>query len=128
MAARARPLSPHLQVYRLPLVALMSISHRATGVILALGLLLIACWLGSVAYGPDVYGPISGFVHGWIGRLFLFLWSACLYFHLCNGIRHLAWDLGFGFKLPEAHRNNRIVLGGTVVLTLLTWIVAAVAG
>lgn len=124
MASRARPLSPHLQVYRLPLVALMSISHRITGVILSVGSLLLACWLGSVAYGPSAYGRMSAFFGSWFGHLLLFGWSVALYFHLCNGIRHLFWDIGRGFELADAKRANIYVLVAAAVLTVATWAVA----
>jgi succinate dehydrogenase / fumarate reductase cytochrome b subunit len=122
MAARARPLSPHLQVYRLPLVAIMSITHRITGLGLAIGTILLAVWLGGGAYSPKAYAAVSGFLGSWLGYLLLFGWSVALYFHLCNGIRHLFWDVGKGFELPDARRANGIVLVSTVVLTAATWI------
>lgn len=124
MAARARPLSPHLQVYRLPLVAIMSITHRITGIGLALGTILLAAWLGGGAYSPEAYAGMSAFLGSWLGYLLLFGWSVALYFHLCNGIRHLFWDIGRGFELVDAHRANGIVLAATVVLTVATWLVA----
>jgi len=124
MAARPRPLSPHLQVYRLPLVAVMSFTHRITGVGLAVGTILLAIWLGGGAYSPGAYAAVSGFLGSWLGYLLLFAWSVALYFHLCNGIRHLFWDIGRGFALADAHRANGIVLAGTVALTAVTWIAA----
>ena len=122
MAARARPLSPHLQVYRLPLVSIMSITHRITGLGLAIGTLLLAAWLGGGAYSPAAYGAMSAFLGSWLGYLLLFGWSVALYFHLCNGIRHLFWDVGKGFELPDARRSNGLVLVATLVLTIITWI------
>lgn len=124
MAARARPLSPHLQVYRLPLVSLMSITHRITGLGLAIGTILLAAWLGGGAYSPEAYAGMSSFLGSWFGYLLLIGWSIALYFHLCNGIRHLFWDIGRGFELAQAHRSNVIVLVATVVLTVVTWLVA----
>jgi len=124
MAARARPLSPHLQIYRLPLVAIMSITHRITGIGLALGTILLAAWLGGGAYSPEAYAGMSGFLGSWFGYLLLIGWSIALYFHLCNGIRHLFWDIGRGFELAQAHRANGIVLAATVILTVVTWAVA----
>lgn len=124
MAARARPLSPHLQIYRLPLVALMSITHRLTGVALAIGTILLAIWLGGGAYSPSLYAGVSSFLGSWFGYLLLLGWSVALYFHLCNGIRHLFWDIGRGYELPQAHRANAIVLVATLVLTVATWIAA----
>lgn len=124
MAARPRPLSPHLQVYRLPLVALMSITHRITGVGLVLGTILLAAWLGSGAYSPAAYAEMSAFLGSWLGYLLLFGWSVALYFHLCNGIRHLFWDIGRGFELVDAKRANGIVLAAAGLLTIVTWIAA----
>ena len=125
MSVRPRPLSPHLQVYRLPLVAVMSITHRITGVALAAGTILLAFWLGGGAYSPSAYARVSAFLGSWIGYLLLFAWSVALYYHLCNGIRHLWWDVGRGFELPAAHRANAMVIAGTVILTAATWIAVA---
>jgi len=124
MAARTRPLSPHLQVYRFPLVAVMSITHRITGVGLAIGTILLAAWLGSGAYSPEAYAAMSAFLGSWLGYLLLFGWSVALYYHLCNGVRHLFWDIGKGFALADAHRANGIVLAATAVLTVVTWVAA----
>lgn len=124
MAARPRPLSPHLQVYRLPLVALMSITHRITGIGLVIGTILLAAWLGSGAYSPAAYAGMSAFLGSWLGYLLLFGWSVALYFHLCNGIRHLFWDIGRGFALADAKRANGIVLAAAGLLTIVTWIAA----
>lgn len=124
MAARTRPLSPHLQVYRLPLVSIMSITHRITGVALVVGTILLAAWLGGGAYSPEAYADMSAFLGSWIGYVLLFGWSVALYYHLCNGIRHLFWDIGKGFALADAHRSNVIVLVATVILVAVTWIVA----
>lgn len=122
-----RPLSPHLQIYRLPLVALMSISHRITGVALAAGTILLALWLGSAAYGPDSFDLVSDLLGSWIGLLILFGFSIAFNYHLCNGLRHLLWDIGRGFELSTVKNSNRLVIAGAVLLTLLTWIVGITA-
>ena len=122
-----RPLSPHLQVYRLPLTALLSISHRATGVGLSLGLLLLVWLLAAAAGGPDSYATVHGIYASFLGQLIIFLFTFALYFHFCNGIRHLIWDLGYGFDMEVADRNSKIVLGAAAGLTLLTWIIALAA-
>ncbi len=124
MTSRPRPTSPHLQIYRLPLVAMMSITHRITGVGLAIGTILLAAWLGSGAYSPAAYARMSAFLGSWLGYLLLLGWSVALYYHLCNGIRHLVWDVGRGFELPQVHRANWIVLSATALLTVATWAVA----
>jgi succinate dehydrogenase / fumarate reductase cytochrome b subunit len=121
MTSRNRPLSPHLQVYRLPLLAILSITHRATGVALAVGTLLLVYWLGSAAYGPAAYAAASGLIGSPIGILLLFGWTIALYYHLSNGIRHLLWDAGWGFEIPQAYKSGQIVLGATAVLTVVTW-------
>ena len=120
----ARPLSPHLQVYRLPLAAWLSISHRITGIGLSLGLLLLVWWVASAAYGPYAYHTAIVFLGSPIGYLLLFGFSASLFFHLCNGIRHLLWDSGRNFDIPATKRGNVFVLAGTLVLTVAAWAVA----
>lgn len=122
MTPSNRPLSPHLQIYRLPLVALMSISHRITGVALAAGTLLLALWLGAAAYGPDSFDLVSDLLGSWLGMLILFGFSVAFNYHLCNGLRHLVWDAGRGFALTTVKTSNRLVLAGTVLLTAATWI------
>ena len=124
MTSLNRPLSPHLQVYRLPLVAILSITHRITGVALSAGTLLLAIWLGSAAYGPEAYDQVSALMASPIGLIVLFGFSAAFYYHLCNGIRHLVWDFGKGFELPTVRRNNLLVLAGAAVLTIGTWAIA----
>lgn len=89
-----RPLSPHLQVYKLPLTALMSISHRITGAGLAIGTILVTAFLISAATSEDAYNTVMGIATSAFGQIILFLWSAALYFHMCNGVRHMLWDTG----------------------------------
>jgi succinate dehydrogenase / fumarate reductase, cytochrome b subunit len=124
MASHARPLSPHLQIYRLPLVAITSITHRITGVALSAGLLLLSCWLAAAASGPETFQPIHDLIASVAGRIVMIGFSAALFFHLINGIRHLIWDTGRGLNLTCAQTSNRVVIGATVVLTALAWIIA----
>lgn len=124
MANPNRPLSPHLQVYRLPLTALMSISHRITGIGLTLGTLLLTWWIAAAAYGPEAYAQVQGFLSSWIGLVLLLGFSFALYFHLCNGIRHLIWDAGRSFELEQVRRADFTVLIGAAALTALTWVMA----
>jgi succinate dehydrogenase / fumarate reductase, cytochrome b subunit len=121
---RERPLSPHLQIYRQGLTGTMSISHRITGVALAGGTLLLVCWLIAAASGPQAFASLQNFMGSWIGLLLLFGWSASLFYHLANGIRHLFWDAGFGFELKTAYASGWAVLAATVVLTLIAWGIA----
>jgi succinate dehydrogenase / fumarate reductase cytochrome b subunit len=117
----ARPLSPHLQIYRLPLAAVLSITHRITGVGLTIGTLLLTYWVVSAAYGPDAYGRFQNVIASPIGYLLLFGFSVAAFFHLCNGIRHLFWDMGKNFEISETNRANAVVIAGTILLTAATW-------
>lgn len=118
-----RPLSPHLQIYKPQLTSVLSISHRITGIALAAGTLLLVAWIVGAAKGPDAFAIVSGFLRNPLGLLLLFGWSAALFYHLANGIRHLFWDAGYGFELETAYRSGWIVVGATVVLTGLAWII-----
>ncbi|MBN8890297.1 MAG: succinate dehydrogenase, cytochrome b556 subunit [Acetobacteraceae bacterium SCN 69-10] len=118
-----RPLSPHLQVYKPQITSVLSIFHRMTGVALSAGTLLLVWWLVAAATSEGAYATVSGFIRSPIGWLLLFGWSVALWFHFCNGIRHLFWDFGHGFELPQVHASGKAVLVATGVLTLLTWIV-----
>lgn len=119
-----RPLSPHLQVYKLPMTALMSISHRATGIILAVGCLLISCFLVAAASSQLCYDKLMLYAMTPYGTAFLFAWSFALYYHLCNGIRHLIWDTVHLLDQKKAIAAGWIVLLATAALTAGTWYVA----
>ena len=127
MTAHDRPLSPHLQVYRPQLTAILSITHRLTGLALTIGTLLFTYWLVAAASGEAAYETASDVIGSFFGRLFLFGWSIALFYHLCNGIRHLFWDAGYGYELPVAYRSGYAVLAGTGALTLIAWIAGYVA-
>jgi succinate dehydrogenase / fumarate reductase, cytochrome b subunit len=124
MISDKRPLSPHLQVYRLPFIVVMSITHRLTGVGLVAGALLLVYWLVAAANGPAAYADAQRLLGSLVGKLFLFLWTWALFYHMANGIRHLAWDLGYGFELESADRSGMSVVIASVVLTVLTWLIA----
>ena len=123
MSRAKRPLSPHLQVYRPQLTSVLSITHRLSGVALGVGTLLLVYWLASAAAGPEAFENAQSFVGSFLGRLLLFGWTLGLFFHLCNGIRHLFWDIGMGFELDDVYRSGWTVVVATAVLSLLTWIV-----
>ena len=122
MSTDGRPLSPHLQVYRPQLTSVLSILHRATGIALAVGTLLLVFWLLSAATGPGRFATAQAFMGHWVGRLLLFGWSFALFYHLLNGIRHLFWDAGLGFELKSAYASGRAVVIGAVALTFIAWI------
>lgn len=128
MAQARRPLSPHLQIYRWYLTMALSIAHRVTGVGLVLGMLLLTWWLLALAGGPDSFATVQAVMHNFLGGLILFGFTVALFFHLLNGIRHLVWDAGWGFEKHEAHMTGMAVLGGTAVLSVLTWILVLALG
>ena len=120
--ARTRPLSPHLQVYRPQLTSMMSIAHRASGIVLTTGTILLAAWLVALALGAESYALLAGLLAHPLGQFVLFGYSAALIYHALNGIRHLAWDLGYGLTIPEVYRNGHIVLFLTFLLTACLWL------
>ncbi|HIJ38338.1 MAG TPA: succinate dehydrogenase, cytochrome b556 subunit [Rhodospirillaceae bacterium] len=124
MTPSNRPLSPHLLNYKFPLIVLLSGTHRATGVALSIGTLLLTYWLGSAVYGPAAFDRASGLLGSPIGYLVLFGFSFSLFYHLFNGIRHLLWDVGWGFELPVARKSGMVMVVCTLVCTLVTWAVA----
>jgi len=121
MAPTGRPLSPHLQVYRPQITSILSILHRLTGVVLGGGTLLLAWWLIAAAIGPGAYADIVWFISSWVGRLVLLAFTFCLFYHLCNGIRHLGWDIGWGFALPVLHATGWLVVFAAMGMTLVAW-------
>jgi succinate dehydrogenase / fumarate reductase, cytochrome b subunit len=121
MRSAARPLSPHLQIYRWQLTSVLSILHRAAGVALTAGAILLVWWLVAAASGPDAYENVTDFLGSWLGLLLLFGWSLSLFYHLCNGIRHLVWDTGHGLDLKSTYFGGWLVLGGTALLTVIAW-------
>jgi len=116
-----RPLSPHLSIYRPQISSVLSILHRATGVVLSGGLLLLALWLWSAAYNPGFYTTLHEWMGGIIGRILMVGWTFSFYYHLCNGIRHLFWDIGQGYTIPVMHKSGWAVIIVTLALTALTW-------
>lgn len=123
MSSENRPLSPHLQVYRPQLTSILSILHRLTGVALAVGTLLLVYWLVAAASGPEAFAQAQGLIGSILGRLLLLGWTFALFYHLCNGIRHLYWDAGYGFELSTVYRSGWFVVVVSLGLTLGSWAV-----
>lgn len=123
-ARRERPRSPHMTIYRPPVTMVTSITHRITGLGLALGTVLIAWWLISAASGLEAYGVFTAFCSSILGQLILFGFVLALCYHLCNGIRHLAWDLGYGFNIRTAHWTGILVITLAIVLAVGTFALA----
>ncbi len=118
-----RPLSPHLQVYKWQLTSVLSILHRATGIALSVGALYLATWVIYAAANPMAYALFQSFNTSIVGRIVLGGWLFCAFYHLCNGIRHLFWDAGYGFELKDAYRSGWIVVAVALVATVVSWIV-----
>ncbi|MEE9354669.1 MAG: succinate dehydrogenase, cytochrome b556 subunit [Methylococcaceae bacterium] len=119
MEKKNRPLSPHLQVYRLPLTGLMSISHRITGVLLTLGLVVFVYLLYAVANGESSFASLQVFMNFWLVKLFSWLLLYALFFHLCHGVRHLIWDYGLGLEKEQITQHNQIEIASSVFLTFV---------
>jgi succinate dehydrogenase / fumarate reductase cytochrome b subunit len=118
-----RPLSPHLQVYKPQLTSVLSILHRATGIALSVGALYLALWVMFAAASSATYAMFQSFNTSIVGRLFVGGWLLCGFFHLCNGIRHLFWDAGYGFELKDAYRSGWTVVAVSLIATAVSWIV-----
>ena len=123
MTSHNRPLSPHFQVYRPQMTSVLSILNRLTGVALAAGTLLLVYWLLAAASGAEAYAAARALIGSFFGRLLLFGWTVALFYHLCNGIRHMFWDLGLGLELPAVAWTGWAMLIATGGLTLLSWFV-----
>lgn len=121
MPQTARPLSPHLQIYRWQIQMVTSILHRATGIFLVLGSFYVAVALSALAAGPDAYAGIRACSGSWFGLLLMAGWSWSLAYHLLNGIRHLLQDAGLGYAVDAFVRNGWLVVIGSFVLTALLW-------
>jgi len=124
MSQASRPLSPHLQVYRWQISSTLSILHRLTGIALSVGALALVSWLLALASGQGSYAQFSWAFTSLPGQLFLIGWTFCFFYHLCNGLRHLAWDAGYGFDKSVARRSGIAVVTAASLLTIGFWIVA----
>ena len=116
-----RPLSPHLLAHRFQWNMVLSMLHRVTGVTLGVGTLLLAWWLMAAAAGPESYAVVERFVYSIPGRSVLLGFTFSLFYHLCDGVRHLVWDAGWGFDPRIAAAWGWIVLVIAVVLTMVSW-------
>jgi succinate dehydrogenase / fumarate reductase, cytochrome b subunit len=123
----SRPLSPHLQIYRPQLTSVLSITHRITGIVLGLGTLVLVYWVYALAAGPEAYASAQALLSSWFGRVVLFGFTFALFYHLCNGIRHLFWDAGYGYELDAVYASGKAVVAMSVVLTLVAWMAVYLA-
>lgn len=117
---KERPLSPHLAIYRPQLTMALSITHRGTGIFLALGTPFLVYWLMSIAAGPSAYLELQECLSHWLAKLLLLAWTFSLFYHLCNGIRHLFWDAGKGFEITTLYKSGWVVVACAITLTAIT--------
>ncbi|MDA3915302.1 succinate dehydrogenase, cytochrome b556 subunit [Oleiagrimonas sp.] len=123
----SRPLSPHLTWYKPQITSTLSILHRFTGIVLALGAVALSWWVAAVAIGGETYAGTAWLYTSIAGQIVLFGWTLALAFHLSNGIRHLFWDAGIGFDMPTVNRSGIAVLVMTALLTLAVWLIVLLA-
>jgi succinate dehydrogenase / fumarate reductase cytochrome b subunit len=116
-----RPLSPHIQVYRPQITSLLSIMNRVTGLAVSVGTLMLVWWLVAAASSDVAFARAQGFLGSALGLFMLFGWTASLLYHFFGGLRHLAWDFGYGYDLPQTHMSGWAVVIATVVATVLIW-------
>ncbi len=121
---RDRPLSPHLQIYRPQWTSMLSIFHRITGVALAVGTVLLVWWLAAAASSAAYFADVQDFLGSWMGIILLIGWTFSLYYHLCNGLRHLFWNAGIGLELRPARRSGILVVHAAVGLTAVSVAIA----
>ena len=124
----ARPLSPHLSVYRVTLTMTMSIVHRITGVGLYLGVLMLAWFLLAASLDASAFAVFTGFIQSIFGRLILFGFTWALFHHLLGGLRHFIWDTGHGLDDPVREQLAQATLVGGIALTLVVWAVGYAVG
>lgn len=124
MAQQERPLSPFMH-YRWQYTNTLSILHRATGVFMSVGITLLVYWLAAAASGSESYDQALRCLSSPITKVAMFAWLLAFFYHLLNGIRHLGWDLGYGFEKAVARKTGTVMFIAAIVLTVLTWMCIA---
>ena len=121
-----RPLSPFMigTLYRPQLTSMLSITHRVMGIGLSLGSILLVAWLGALAAGPDAFATINDFWKTAFGQFLLLGWSYALFYHFCNGIRHLFWDAGYGLDIKTTYISGYVMVAASLLLTAGVWAAA----
>ena len=124
MTDNQNPISPHLQIYRWHISSLLSITHRIVGVINLLAIILMFFWILTLSFSENNYEFFIQTINSFFGKFILigFTWSMC--FHICSGIRHLAWDMGYGFEIKTANISGIIVIISSLVATIIFWLLA----
>lgn len=121
MAQTGRPLSPHLQVYKWQVQMLSSILHRATGIVLAVGSLIVVWGLAALAAGEEAFATFTGYAASPLGTIVLIGWTLAFFYHLANGVRHLVQDTGKGYAITSFVRSSWVAIIAAIVLTALVW-------
>ncbi len=125
---KERPLSPHLQVYRPTLNMVLSMSHRITGSVLAISTPLLVYWLLTLAAGPDAYNELLDCLSHWFFKVVLLAYVFSMSYHLCNGVRHLFWDVGRGYQNEQVTQSGVIAIVVALILTLSIYLLAITTG
>ena len=124
-----RPLSPHLSVYRFQYTMIGSFTHRVTGVAMAVGLIVLVGWLVAAASGAATFATATALLSGTVFKVLLALWLLAFCYHLFNGVRHLVWDLGYGYEKRDARRSYRVTIAAALILfAVLAWLLFARTG
>ena len=121
--SRQRPLSPHLQIYKPQITSILSILHRATGIALSIGSVILVLWIVALTLGENTYIIYSNLINNWFSKLIIFGFTFALFYHLSNGIRHLFWDAGYGYDLKHAYISGVAVIISSLLLTSITWLI-----
>ncbi len=121
---RSRPQSPNVQIYRPQLTSVLSIAHRISGIVSSIAAVGLVVWLVAAAAGPEAYGTVQGVLASPVGHLLLFGATLAFFLHLCGGIRHLAWDAGYGFELRAIYMSGWLVMTASIGLTVGAWTIA----
>lgn len=119
---KQRPLSPHIQIYKIQMTSLLSILHRGTGLVLFGGAFLWALWFVCLATSETTYGLFQSWVMSPLGMIILLGWSFSFFYHFCNGIRHLCWDMGYGFDMPMVRFTGWVTIISSIMLAFASWI------
>ncbi len=119
---RSRPKSPNIQIYRPQLTSVLSIANRISGVMSSLAAVGLVVWLVAIARGPGAYAYVRDVLASALGQLVLFAITFAFFLHLCGGIRHLAWDAGYGFELRTIYISGWIVVAASFALTAAAWV------
>mgnify|MGYP006211671993 CR=1 FL=1 len=122
MNKKNRPLSPHLTIYKPQITSIMSISHRLSGIFQSVGTVMIFIFFISVFAGEKYYNLSMLFFNSYLGRFFIFLYIFSLCYHMCNGVRHLVWDLGYGFEIKNVYYSGYITIATAIILNILVWV------